>query len=110
MQVTDRDIGTNAEMDFAFSAGSPSNFANFFSVTKTGSRSADLSITREFDRENIDFFQFTIIVTDQGTPQLTDSIVRCVNIIVRSFNICELHNHAYIHSRTSMTVCPSSVL
>lgn len=83
MQVTDRDIGTNAEVDFAISAGSPSNVANFFSVTKTGIRTADLSIIREFDREAIDFFQFTIIATDQGSSQLTDSIVRYVNIIVR---------------------------
>ena len=69
-------------MDFTIS---PSTVASFFSVTKTGSRTADLRIIGEFDREAINFFQFTITATDQGSPQLADSVVRCVNIIVRCY-------------------------
>lgn len=81
--MTDEDIGMNAEMDFAITGGSPSSFMNHFTVTRTGSRTADLRIAQEFDREAIDFFTFTITVTDRGTTPLPDVITRCVNIIVR---------------------------
>ena len=90
MQVTDADIGINALVDFDITGGSPASFMNHFSVIRTGDRTADLRIAQEFDRENIDFFQFTITVTDRGTPGLTDTISRCLNVIVRCiYYICE---------------------
>lgn len=85
--MTDADIGINAEADFAITGGSPAAYANHFSVMRTGSRTANLLVAQEFDREDIDFFQFTITVTDRGTPALTDTISRCVNVIVR-YNVC----------------------
>ena len=85
--MTDADIGINAEQDFAITGGSPATYANYFSVMRTGSRTADLMISREFDREDIDFFQFTITVTDRGTSGLTDTISRCLNVIVR-YSVC----------------------
>lgn len=81
--MTDADIGVNAMMDFAITGGSPSTYTNHFRVVRTGDRTANLVITGGFDREAVDFFQFTITVTDRGTPGLTDTITRCVNIIVR---------------------------
>ena len=91
--MTDADIGINALVDFAITGGSPASYVNHFSVVRTGDRTADLRITQEFNRENIDFFQFTITATDRGTPGLTDTITRCLNVIVRFiYYICELYD------------------
>lgn len=105
--MTDADIGINAEVDFAITAGSQAA-SNHFSVTSTGTRIADLRIISEFDREAIDFFSFTITVTDRGSPSLTDTIFRCINIIVRySVYVSHVCNNGF---RTSMTVYPPSIL
>ena len=92
LQVTDADIGINSEVDFAITGGSPASYINHFSVVSTGSRTANLIITQEFDRENIDFYQFTITATDRGMPPLSNliTISRCLNVIVRYINICKL--------------------
>ena len=78
LQVTDADIGSNAEVDFSLEP----SVNTLFSLQPSGPLSSRLSFSHTLDREANDSYSFLVFAVDRGSPSLTGSAAITITITV----------------------------
>ena len=82
LTATDTDLGSNKLLKYSIFSSQPGSGLNTFRIDEdTGQITVK---TADIDRESIDSYILTILVMDQGTPQLSSST--SLNIIVVDVN------------------------
>ncbi len=70
--ASDQDTGQNSLLDFSIVAG---NFENAFRVRSVTATSALISVNNpDINREEVQSYNLTVAVSDQGTPSLTSTV------------------------------------
>ncbi len=78
LMASDADTGQNGQLEFSIISG---NFENAFKIVRLTSTSALVTVSNpDINREEIQSYDLIVAVSDQGTPQLTDTAQLSVSI------------------------------
>lgn len=78
-QVTDVDIGTNAEVDLSLEAG---QIQQLFSLVLSDPSTVQLHLAQQLDREMQEFYSFRIFARDRGSPSLIGQTEVFITVVV----------------------------
>lgn len=80
-QVTDRDLGTNANLDYSIDPSADGLFA----LVASGTNIVSLFLTRSLDRETRTSYSFRITAMDRGQPTLSGQTQVIINVSVSQY-------------------------
>ncbi|KAF6770183.1 hypothetical protein AHF37_11703 [Paragonimus kellicotti] len=95
MEATDADIGTNAKLRYSLDHGTPSNLLK---LVKIDPISGILSSTGNLDREQLERFSVSIVVTDMGDPPKAAHTVVNIRVVDYNDNIPKFSKSFYTFS------------
>ena len=88
--ASDEDVGSNAQVSYAISSENGAVIS--FGVNLS---SGELSSLIELDRENVPFYNFTVVASDNGSPSLSASTVVTIAVLDRNDNSPEFSQFLY---------------
>lgn len=77
--ATDKDTGSNADIDYTITSGHIFGGVTRFSIVKTSNNKATLK-AKKLDRETRSSYSLTIRANDRGTPSLSSTVVATITV------------------------------
>ncbi|KAF7262122.1 hypothetical protein EG68_00657 [Paragonimus skrjabini miyazakii] len=95
IEATDADIGINAKLRYSLDHGTPSNLLKLVKIDPT---SGILSSTGNLDREQLERFSISIVVTDMGDPPKAAHTTVHIRVVDYNDNIPKFSKSFYTFS------------
>ena len=104
VNVSDMDIGSNAEIFFSIVVSSP---ATHFTVDPS---SGVISTTQALDRESIDAYMLTVMATDGGVPQNSASVQVTIEVLDANDHPPQFTDTPYLRSIIENAIFEESIV